>query len=295
MELRNVTTFLKVAELGQFAAAAHALGYAQSTVTTQVQQLEADVGYALFTRGRGTVELTEFGRQFLPLATDMHNLELEMGSLGTTADQIEGTLRVGAVESLFYSGILDVFAVFSKRYPLVQLDFSTASAAALYKLLAENQVDVIVSLERPMDSAYLDVVARCSCRVLFATTPANELAGAHGVSVEDICRQQLFLTEAESVYHQGLEKLFRDRHASAPRAYRIHSSHAIKELVRTTDGVCYLPEYALVQELRSGAFVALDTGFDTASVDVIVARRKEKWHSPQLHALVGMLEDMAWL
>ncbi len=295
MELRCITTFLKVAELGRFAAAANALGYAQSTVTTQIQQLEAELENPLFVRGRGSVELTEFGRRFLPLAIDMHNVELEMGTLGRADEELAGSLRVGVIESLFYSNLLGSIAQFSQKYPRVKLEFYTASAASLHKLLTENQVDVIASLSRPLDYAFMDVVASCTCRVLFATTPENELAGRRGVTARDIARQQLFLTEEESVYRQALAKRFQDERVSAPRTYRIQSSHAIKELVRQTAGVCYLPAYAVENELRDGTFAALDTAFESMSVEVVVAQRKEKWHSPQLHGLVEMLQDMAWL
>lgn len=44
MELRNVKTFIKVAELGSFSKAGKSLGYAQSTVTLQMKQLEEEMG-----------------------------------------------------------------------------------------------------------------------------------------------------------------------------------------------------------------------------------------------------------
>lgn len=39
MELKNIRTFIKVAELENFTKASQELGYAQSTVTMQIQQL----------------------------------------------------------------------------------------------------------------------------------------------------------------------------------------------------------------------------------------------------------------
>lgn len=217
-----------------------------------------------------------------------------MGAIAKPSEWLSGVFRACVIESLCYSNLFDVIARFSKQFPRVRLEFYTDSATQLHKLLTENQVDVIASLARPLDYAYMDIVARCSVRALFATTPANELANKHGVTVEDIATQQLFLTEEESVYRQTLEEHFEVAQSDAS-AYRVESSHATKELVLRTGGVCYLPEYALSQELRAGTLSALDTAFKTPSVEVIVAQRKEKWHSPQLHALVGLLENMAWI
>ena len=50
MELRNLITFLKVAETGSFSKAAESLRYSQSTVTVQIQQLEEELHVRLFDR-----------------------------------------------------------------------------------------------------------------------------------------------------------------------------------------------------------------------------------------------------
>ena len=46
MEIRNLITFTKVAETQSLSKAAKLLGYAQSTVTMQMQQLEQEIGRA---------------------------------------------------------------------------------------------------------------------------------------------------------------------------------------------------------------------------------------------------------
>ena len=50
MELRNLLTYSKVCESMSFSKAADQLGYAQSTVTTQIAQLEEELGVKLFDR-----------------------------------------------------------------------------------------------------------------------------------------------------------------------------------------------------------------------------------------------------
>ena len=42
MEIRNLTTFIRVAELQSFSRAAEQLGYSQSAVTVQIRQLERE-------------------------------------------------------------------------------------------------------------------------------------------------------------------------------------------------------------------------------------------------------------
>ena len=71
MEFKNITTFLKVAELRNFSKAAKKLGYSQSAVTIQIQQLEHELGVQLFERiGRGAA-LTEEGQSFVFYANEI--------------------------------------------------------------------------------------------------------------------------------------------------------------------------------------------------------------------------------
>ena len=53
MEIRNLKTFLKVAALCNFTKAAKELGYSQSNVSAQIQQLEQEIGVPLFDRSLG--------------------------------------------------------------------------------------------------------------------------------------------------------------------------------------------------------------------------------------------------
>ena len=63
MEIRNLESFIQVAELGSFTKAAESLGYTQSSVSTQIRQLEKELGIPLFERINHRVRLTEKGKE----------------------------------------------------------------------------------------------------------------------------------------------------------------------------------------------------------------------------------------
>ena len=65
MEIRNLITFVQVAELNSFTKAAKALGYSQSTISFQIKQLETELDCLLFERINHTISLTEKGRELL--------------------------------------------------------------------------------------------------------------------------------------------------------------------------------------------------------------------------------------
>ncbi len=65
IEIRNLRTLVKIAELGSYTKAAQALGYAQSTLTFQVGAIESYYNCPVFDRTGKTLKLTAFGEQLL--------------------------------------------------------------------------------------------------------------------------------------------------------------------------------------------------------------------------------------
>ena len=65
MDLKNLTTFIHVAQLGSFTKAGVALGCSQSTISFQIRQLEEELEFPLFERINRTVVLTDKGREVL--------------------------------------------------------------------------------------------------------------------------------------------------------------------------------------------------------------------------------------
>ena len=70
MELRNLITFIHVADLGSFTKAADRLGYTQSGLTHMMHALEKEVGFSLLIRDRYGVRLTAEGERLLPAIRD---------------------------------------------------------------------------------------------------------------------------------------------------------------------------------------------------------------------------------
>ena len=71
MELRQLSTFIQVAQLKSFSRAAESLGYSQSAVTVQIRQLEEELDTRLFDRIGKHISLTARGVQFLEHAYDV--------------------------------------------------------------------------------------------------------------------------------------------------------------------------------------------------------------------------------
>ena len=82
MDIRNLTTFVQVAELGNFSRAAERLGYSQPTVSVQIRQLEEELGAELLVRGTSGVTFTTIGHEVAEFARQMmHQHDLLMNRI----------------------------------------------------------------------------------------------------------------------------------------------------------------------------------------------------------------------
>ena len=100
MDTRYLQTFREVAKWNSFTRAAEVLGYAQSSVTTQIQNLETEFGVTLFERWGRKIRLTHAGEVLLEYSEQLLAILDETKAILSEQAELAGTLTVGTVESL---------------------------------------------------------------------------------------------------------------------------------------------------------------------------------------------------
>lgn len=122
MQLRHLKTFTAVANTLNFTRAAEHVHLSQSSVTEQVQALEADLGVKLFDRSRRRLTLTPAGQRLLGYAAELIDLADEAYSaVVSTFATISGNLVIGGLETLCSTWLPEMVAEFSRRYPAVEM------------------------------------------------------------------------------------------------------------------------------------------------------------------------------
>ena len=289
MELRNIATFIRAAALGNFARTAEELGYAPSTVTTQIQQLEEELGFPLFDRIGKRVSLTFLGQQFLSYANEMEGLAEKARLLGTEPNMICGTLRIGTLESLFVSVLLPLLPAYSKQFPYVTLEFKTASSQELFTMLKRNELDIIFVLDRKIVERDCVRAYANPEKLVFVAAAGHPLAGQEQVPLSCILKQPLILTETVSLYRRALEELAFAQNLLVEPYMAIDNTGFIMTLVQQGLGISYLPEYTIRSFVEAGKLAVI-------KADVLPMRflsqlfyHKDKWVSPQMEGLIRMI------
>ena len=122
MDLRQLRTFVTVAEAGTISKAASRLRTAQPALSRQIMGLEAELGLRLFDRLGRRVMLTRQGAEFLE---DCRDALRHIGALTERARLLRGgnvgTLTVAASPQIV-EGVLSTFLqVFAQSFPDVHV------------------------------------------------------------------------------------------------------------------------------------------------------------------------------
>jgi DNA-binding transcriptional LysR family regulator len=122
MELRQLEHFLAVAEERSFTRASEKVHLGQSALSVSVRNLERDLGTRLFDRTTHEVKLTDAGRALLPEAR--RTLDAAVGARAAVAkveDGMQGTLRLGLMQSLSIVDVAGLIARFHRDRPDVEI------------------------------------------------------------------------------------------------------------------------------------------------------------------------------
>jgi LysR family transcriptional regulator for bpeEF and oprC len=122
-QLRCMRTFVRVAELGSFTAAADSLQLSRAVVSTQVAELEQHLGCQLLQRTTRHVALTVDGSHYLGQCQRLlADLEAADEAMGVSTAAVRGRLRIGVPAALGRSWLIGALPEFAVRYPGLQLE-----------------------------------------------------------------------------------------------------------------------------------------------------------------------------
>ena len=291
MELRNIQTFLKVAELHSFSQAAAQLGYSQSTVTTHIQQLEAELGVRLFDRINKTVRLTQYGESFSDYARQLTRLAETAKAAMQTPQDLSGNLRLATAESLCTTFFPNILQQYHQQHPKVELLVRTAGTEEMFWMLQHNEVDFFYTLDRRITQPDFVKLLDVEEPICFVSAPQHPLANRKQIEPEEVLAQELILTERGMSYRDALSEALEARALSPKPFLEVGNTDLICKLLRRGIGVSYLPEYLVQADLQCGALVRLSVNLPEFRLWRQMFCHRDKWITPQMQAMIDLVRQ----
>lgn len=290
MDIRNIHTFIRVAELKSFTKAAEELNYVQSTVTMQIQQLEKELGYPLFDRIGKKVSLTGLGTEFVAFAYEILHAVEKAEMLGKDMNDIHGVLRLGVSESILFGAMMELLPAFKAKYKNLDLRIKTGHTTELLEQLKHNQLDMLYL------SANLNTEPDLCCyyfhqeHMVFLSSPEHVLARKQRISMEELMQHDFLVTEREGICYGRLRELTAQYQVALNDSVEIDNIYVIAELVEKGMGLAFLPEYAVEKRLTEGTMVKLDVDIAPQIYYSQVLCHKSRWMSPFMAGLLDMIK-----
>lgn len=291
MELRQLSTFRTLATTLNFTRTAALLGYAQSSVSAQIQELEAELGVRLFERLNKRVILTDEGQRLLIYAEKLLDLAEEARSALARNEHPTGSVTISAPETLCTYRLPPMLQQFRADFPHVQVHFRPLPVSELRQNVLEGRIDVAFLLEEPLRATGLVVEPLCRERLLVIAPPGHALAQRALVTPADIEGETVLLTEVGCSYRNLFKRALAAEGVYPPTNLEMTSVEAIKQCVMLGMGITVLPEVAVLSEVAQGRLVALPWSVPGFEVMAQMIWHTDKWQSPALKAFLCLARE----
>lgn len=291
MDIRHFKTFKSIIEEGSFSHAALKLGYTQSTVTSQIQQLEQDLSIKLFEKIGRNMVLTSLGKELIPYADELLNTVKKIESVGKFGDKITGELKIAVAESLMSYKLQNVLSMFKEKAPNVKLSMVSLNCYAIKNMLANGEVDLGLMYDVGSKNYSLCTVKLSDFNVALVCSPQFDQKKLDFSAPNQKINTSLIINEVESVYRKILESYFLDKNILLNNTIELSSIEAIKKCVASNLGISFLPRFTIEEELNNGKLEELKADGLDAKITAIYAYHKNKWISPAMSLFIKLIRE----
>lgn len=291
MEIKNLITFLRVAELNSFTKAAQALDYSQSTVSFQIKQLETELNCLLFERINHTLLLTSEGRELVSYAKQVCRLTDEYHQLRFKDEPVSGYVHVVVPDSVCEAMMLDNYADFFRRYPDIRLRFSTADTENMFRLLDRNEADVMLTLDSHVYQTNYIIAKETRMATHFFAGADSPLAKEKELHIEDLLHTPMILTEKGMGYRRVLDDTLAQRSIEIHPVLEIGRTDIITRILEDSAAVSFLPDFVARERVESGRLVQLNVVDIHIDIWQQMIYHRNKWISKPLDTFIRYVCD----
>ena len=290
MELRNLTTFIHVAELGSFTRAAEQLGYSQSTISFQIKQLEDELGCLLFERINHTITLTEKGRELVSYAHKICVLTEEFKDGLQSERECEGNIHIVTPDSVCEELIQNYYIDFHNKYPSISIKFTTADTAVMCDMLDHNEADLIITLDSHTYQKDYVIAKEEPLSMHFVTNASSHLASKK-LSIKDIINEPFILTEYGQGYRRVFDRELAKKSLEITPVLEIGRTDIITRLLAEGNMISFLPDFVTREYIEKGKLCYLNVSDMKIEIWKQLIYHKNKWISKSLKLFIDFLKE----
>jgi len=257
---RQLKAFIVLAKTESQKETARQLYVTPSAICHAIRALEVQVGCRLFAKAGKKIIPTEAGEALLYHAhRALDELDHACRTLTYLNKWGSRRLRVAA-DAIFLSIFLTpVLLKFHKEFPNILLQVESFDSEESFSLLEENHVDVILT-EKPAINDTVDFFPVMTDRFHLIVKPGHPLAVKNGAFLNEVGKYPCFLIKDSSQRRKQVEDFLSKQQIKLNILGEIGDLGIVKELVKSTLAMSFLPGWSIARELENHSLVALPYG-----------------------------------
>lgn len=270
VELRLFRYAVAVADEASFTRAAERLGIAQPPLSQQIRALEGKLGFRLFERGPGGVNLTPAGEAFVKQARIvLHQADEAVARARAASAGRVGKLALGLSGASMFSYLPPLLRDYRRAWPEVELELRNLTPDEQLAMLSEGRLDAGFVRRVAVPAGY--VLEPVHAEPFVAALPlSHRLAKRKGIDLADLKGDAFVLFPNEgSGFHAEVMALCRTAGFIPEVVQTIAPMHAVIGLVGAGLGVSVVPASVRALAFSDVRYVTL-RGLDKASVQFVV-------------------------
>lgn len=291
MDLKNLITFIHVAELGSFTKAAEQLGYSQPSISFQIKQLEEELGCLLFERINHTITLTEKGHELVSCAHQIRALTDSFKESVAENDEYSGHIHIVTPDSVCEEMINSHYIDFHNRYPDISIRFSTGDSAVMLDMLDHNEADVIITLDHHLYNKDYIIAKEQQLPMHFVASRNSKFANRKNLSIKDIINEPFILTEHGQGYRRVFDRELAKKSLEITPFLEIGRTDMITSMLTQSNMISYLPDFVTKPLIDSGELCYLDVRDLNIDIWKQLIYHKNKWMSKSLKAFIEYVKE----
>ena len=245
MELRHLRYFVAVAEELHITRAAARLRIAQQALSTQIRNLEMELGFGLFLRESKGVTLTAAGRSFLEGAKQtLETAATSVEAARSVAEREANVLRIGFCSYAMKLGLDDAITTFRVHHPEVQVVLDDLPASEQLLRIGRGRLDLGVC-SIPLSQPEIGTITLAMDKLVGLIPPLNVSAMKAPVYLRDYAQLPFIALDREvyDIYWRYLDGLCQERDVRLEPAHEVKEKHALFALVAGGMGVSIFPAH----------------------------------------------------
>ncbi len=288
MELRELSTFLQVANHQSFSNAARTLGYTQAAVTIQIKQLESELDTKLFDRIGKRISLTPQGKIFYQHVVTLLNGLEDAKDAVTSSNSLTGTLCIGSIESICASFLPELLSEYHRQHPHVEIRVITDSPEVLLDKMCKNTVDIVYFIDKRMyDSKWVKVLEEPE-DILFVAQAGHPYTKRNDLTLRQVIEEPFILTEKNASYRLILDQYLAAYDMEIRPFIESGSTDFIIRLLQTNQGISFLPHFTVQNQISAGILAPITVRDFQMRIWRQIVYHKDKWVTREMRAFLEL-------